>query len=112
MRMLVDRKALLIPFLAALVAIPLSPLVFEGSVSSYFEADHAHQWQQRGGFFLVYRYHPAWPDVGIDAEWQLIPLGILCNVGMYFLIFYTVVLWTRLLLEIRRRRRTALQPAA
>ena len=116
--MLVDRKALLLPLVATLIAIPTSPLFWDGDVNAYLHADGAcrdqkHQWHRSGGFYPIYQQHPAWSDLGIDAERQLLPIGILFNVPLYFLLFYTILVWLRLLREIGRRilrRRQAADP--
>jgi len=68
-----------------------SPLWFAKSVQDYFpekEGMYQYQWEIYGGWFRNIYYHEAWPQLGIEAEWKLVPLGILCSFMMWsFIVF-------------------------
>ena len=71
-----------------------SPLWFAKSVQDYFPDEqqlYDYQWEIYGGWFRNIYYHEAWPELNIDAEWKLVPMGILCSFLMWSFIVFVCV---------------------
>ena len=72
-----------------------SPLWFAKSVQNYFPGElerFDYQWKIYGGWFRNVYYHEAWPEFNIEAEWKLVPFGILFSYIMWSLIVFTFVI--------------------
>lgn len=88
-----SRNTLLTILLISVALTAAGPSYFGRSVNVYsedFQDRHIRRsWDCYGGWFQWYRSHPAWPEYGIPAEQQFMPLGFLLSV----LLWSAVVGW-------------------
>lgn len=97
------RSSLLLRLLAAgfilgcITPFALAPFA-EGDVNSYFVNDDPRSWNNAkyfwhrdGWLFPMYQNHPSWPELGVDAESEWLPLGVVLNVVLATFIWWSVV---------------------
>ncbi len=103
------RRLFIISLVLGVVLTAVSPLTWDNGVNEYFADGEPRQpdgnsyyWRLHGGFYQVYRSHPAWPELNIPAEFTFVPLGIACNIGLYTFLVGTLLFYVA---EIRRIRR-------
>ena len=75
-----------VAIVGSLILTAVIPFWMDKSINYYFEdqSSSRYAWDLYGGPLQVFRYHPAWPEVDVAAEWEIVWLGILCNITFWF----------------------------
>ncbi len=55
-------------------------------------AAHGYYWQLEGWPFPMTQSHAEWPQIGVKAEFQLLPIGIALNIAIGIAMWYCI--WT------------------
>ena len=80
------------------IATPFLAMPFcDGDINYYLPADHPladhgddYFWKREGWLLPMTQSHPDWPSLGVEAEFQLLPIGIAFNIGVGIAVCYCI----------------------
>jgi hypothetical protein len=84
------KRMFVVAIVGSVILTIAAPLWTETSVNYYFDGQVSeYKWTLYCGPFQVLRTHPAWPEINVPAEREIVWLGILlCLVSWFVLLFF------------------------
>ena len=99
------------------IATPFLAMPFcDGDINYYLPADHPfadhgddYFWKREGWLLPMTQSHQEWPSMGVEAEFQLLPIGIAFNIGVGIAVWYCIwiIAWGTLPSRLLDSRRNA-----
>jgi hypothetical protein len=80
------------------IATPFCAMPFcDGDINYYLTADDPgadhgddYYWKREGWLFPMTQSHAEWPPLGVQAEFQLLPIGIALNIAIGIAMWYCI----------------------
>lgn len=87
----------LLPLILGVVTPFLATPFCDGDMNYYLPADHPianhsddYFWKREGWLLPMTQSHPEWPSMGVEAEFQVLPIGIAFNIVIGIAVWYCI----------------------